>query len=326
MKKAMYGDSSELLALVRSGQISANEPLDNGFGARLTPFCIMVITDEVPNTEISQKINEGASLSQNCAGSTPLEQVAHSMFTSTQNNQVARNQLYVERARLLVSHGGLMNDGSNSMDGVFTYGRKMAETLQQVKISLAALEEENRKQAAKDNILSAENIGATLKVVAGAVNAYTAAKYGNSGASALISSNKVLNANAATAASAPVKNPVARDSQVASVGTKNMATTKSAATPTAERYLCDMKEYFTQIARYKQDIDKACGAASQKAASFVAGFGRETIVGQDTKKLKSIDSCKVNDTEGTFGTAVVTVHYSELQLNPCGRGGGGISR
>lgn len=320
----MYGDSAELLSLVRSGQISANEPLDNGFGARLTPFCIMVITDKVPNTEISQKINEGASLSQNCAGFTPLEQVAHSMFTSTHNNQGARNQLYVERARLLVAHGGMMNDGSKSMDGVFAYGRKMAETLQQVKISLAALEEENRKQAAKDNIFSAENIGATLKVVAGAVNAYTAAKYGNSGASALISSNQIPNANAATVASAPVKNPVARDSQVASAGTNNAATTKASAT--AERYLCDMKEYFTQIARYKQDIDQACGAASQKAASFVAGFGRETVVGQDTKKLKSIDSCKVNGTEGTFGTAVVTVHYSELQLNPCGRGGGGVAR
>ena len=119
----------------------------------------------------------------------------------------------------------------------------------------------------------------------------------------------------------------AQDLTVTSVSAPSSPTDKKpvASSETAnaapERYICEKHESLTTIKTSKLTADQACQSADRKAFGFVSGFGKDTIVGKDTRKLLSIESCRmVND------TAVVRVSYSEVDLNPCGSSGKGMSR
>jgi len=185
MSKAMNGDPSQVIALVRSGQVGPNQAMDNGYGHYLTPFCLMVTVDEVSEAELLAQIQRGAELNQNCLGVTPLQQVAHALFTATNANQTGRMQLYLSRTRFLLSQGAKMNDGSSSMDGVMAYVKNTQKDHEYILRRIEEMDSENQRQAAIDNPLSMQNITSVLSSAAGVVNAYTATKYGTVGTSTL---------------------------------------------------------------------------------------------------------------------------------------------
>ncbi|UIN20317.1 tetratricopeptide repeat protein [Herbaspirillum frisingense] len=95
----------------------------------------------------------------------------------------------------------------------------------------------------------------------------------------------------------------------------------------SERFICNKHEIFREISGARLTEEQACSRARDYASGFISGFGKDTIVGQDTRKLLSIESCKVSGDKGaSFKSAEVRVNYSEVNLNPCGSAGKGMAR
>ncbi len=106
-------------------------------------------------------------------------------------------------------------------------------------------------------------------------------------------------------------------------------TAEPAQRPTAssERYTCNTHRIFRQFTSGKITEEQACAQAKRQADGFVSGFGRDTVVGQDTSSLQSIESCKVTgEAYVSYKTAEVRVNYSEIRMIPCNASGQGISR
>lgn len=94
-----------------------------------------------------------------------------------------------------------------------------------------------------------------------------------------------------------------------------------------QRYTCNTHRIFRQFATGKTTEEQACAQAKRQADAFVGGFGRDTVVGQDTSSLQSVESCKLVGESGvSYKTAEVRVNYSEIRLNACGESSRGMSK
>lgn len=178
MSQAMKGDNSALLALVRSGQVGPNEKFDNGYGAIATPFCMLVGSTNVTPSDIKLMTDKGADMNLPCLSALPLEHIAYRIFAMENSGKPEMATLLYDRGQYLIDRGATLQSGNSSMTALQVRVQQIAAEQNAMRQQSAAMIEENRRQAAKDNPLSAENLGSAIQLVAGTASAYTAAKYG----------------------------------------------------------------------------------------------------------------------------------------------------
>lgn len=176
-QRAMAGDSAELLALVRSGSISPNDPLplrnDLNGPLKESPFCILVDQPRITEADLQDMINLGANINQPCNYNTlnPLQSLAWSFQWRDLSLPQESAKVY-SRAEFLIARGAILLNGGNTVEDFKKLVTKNQNDFDRKESERVA----KKRQEDRESIFSAANLSAIVGVAGVAVNNYAAAK------------------------------------------------------------------------------------------------------------------------------------------------------